>query len=230
MKPIAYLKCHYKEKFGTPRQSNSVPEAYGEIEFIEPYNRSEFFDGLEDISHIWVIGEFDKAEFQSPKVRPPRLGGNKKVGVFATRSPFRPNPLSLSLFKIENINFENGVSLKVSGIDLMDNTPIYDIKPYHPEADCPLEPKQGWIETLEEKNFDEVEWSPSAEEWLLKNVRGEYSEIRSMIEKTVLQDPRPAYKSEEKKNKFHFKFSTFDVEFQVTENKAVITSFKRPSN
>jgi tRNA-Thr(GGU) m(6)t(6)A37 methyltransferase TsaA len=229
MKPIAYLKCHYKEKFGTPRQSNSVPEAFGEIEFLEPYNRPEFFDGLEEVSHIWVIGEFDQAEFQGPKVRPPRLGGNKKVGVFATRSPFRPNPISLSLFKIIELNFEKGASIKVSGIDLMNDTPIYDIKPFHHEADVPKNFSSGWIENLETKSFDLVEWTSEAKEWLIKNVREEYSEIRLMIEKTVLQDPRPAYKSEEKKNKFHFKFSTFDVQFQVIENKALITSIKRAS-
>ncbi len=228
MKPIAYLRCHYKEKFGTPRQSNSVPEALGTIEFLDPFDRPEFFDGLEEISHVWIIGLFDKAEFQSPKVRPPRLGGNKKVGVFATRSPFRPNPLSLSLFKIEKINFEKSVTIEVSGIDLMDGTPIYDIKPYHPEADVPDEINGGWIGKLEKKGFDSVEWNPDALEALMNN--GDItSGIRLMIEKTVLQDPRPAYKSEEKKNKFHFKFSKYDVEFQVTENKAFITAIKKLS-
>jgi tRNA (adenine37-N6)-methyltransferase len=229
MNPIAYLRCHYKEKFGTPRQSGSIPEAYGTIEFVSPFDRPEFFDGLEDITHIWVIGLFDKAEFQSPKVRPPRLGGNKKVGVFASRSPFRPNPLSLSLFKIEKINIENNVTIDVSGIDLMDGTPIYDIKPFHPEADIPDSPRAGWIDTLEKRKLDSLGWDEEAVLFLKNNTGEKYSKISLMIEKTILQDPRPAYKSEEKKNKFHFKFSEFDIEFQVSENKALITSIKKLS-
>ena len=146
LKAIAHMRSDFPEKFGIPRQSGLVEELESRIVFEKEYAIAEAFRGLEEYSHIWIIWGFSRNEGKewSPTVRPPRLGGNTRKGVFATRSPFRPNNLGLSCVKLENIEFtENeGTVLYVSGADLMDGTPIYDIKPYltladcHPEAVC----------------------------------------------------------------------------------------------
>lgn len=146
MKIIGKVRTDFSEKFGTPRQSGLVWELKGKIEFEPEYRNKEAFRGLEEYSYIWVLWEFSESirTQWSPTVKPPRLGGNRRMGVFATRSPFRPNPIGLSCVRLDKVCFEgkNAPYLIVSGIDMMDNTPVYDIKPYltytdsHTDAVC----------------------------------------------------------------------------------------------
>ena len=137
IKPIAYIKTDFKEKFGIPRQSGRVKELKGTIIFEKEFNDKDFIRGIEEFSHLWLIFGFSKANKDkiSPTVRPPRLGGNKRVGVFASRSPFRPNSLGLSAVKLLSVSYGERISLTVSGVDLLSDTPIYDIKPYLPTFD-----------------------------------------------------------------------------------------------
>ena len=140
IKPIAYIKTNFKEKFGIPRQSGIVENIKGEIIFEKQFRHPDALRGIEEYSHLWLIFDFslNHRDSFSPTVRPPRLGGNTRVGVFATRSPFRPNNLGLSCVKFEGVKYDEklGNILIVSGVDLLDNTPIYDIKPYIPYCDC----------------------------------------------------------------------------------------------
>lgn len=139
MEPIAHIRSDFAEKFGVPRQSGLVDALEASIVFTPPYRSPDALRGLEDFSHLWLIWVFDRAirESWSPTVRPPRLGGNARMGVFATRSPFRPNPIALSCVKLEGIEqTAEGPVLRVRGADLVDGTPILDIKPYIPYADC----------------------------------------------------------------------------------------------
>ena len=149
LKIIAHIRTDFKTKFGLPRQSGVVPELCGVIEFTDEYKNTDALRGLEGYSHLWLIWGFsegfvsrsdDRSAKWNPTVRPPRLGGNTRMGVFATRSPNRPNPIGLSVVKLEKID---GTDLYVSGIDMVDNTPIYDIKPYLPHIDAIPESKRN---------------------------------------------------------------------------------------
>ena len=143
--PIAYIETDFKDKFGIPRQSGRVKELTGRIRFVKEHFYPEMLSGIEDFSHLWLIFGFSKAgRLKGATVRPPRLGGNKRMGVFATRSPYRPNPIGLSCVKLEGVKREaEGLFLLVSGVDLLDGTPIYDIKPYLPFADAHPEAQGG---------------------------------------------------------------------------------------
>ena len=147
---IARIRTDFPEKFGIPRQSGLVPELTGTIIFEKKYRNPDALRGICDFSHLWLIWEFSRArrDTWSATVRPPRLGGNTRVGVFATRSPFRPNPLGLSCVRLEKVteDAELGTVLTVSGVDMLDGTPIYDIKPYIPYADCRPEARGGFAQ------------------------------------------------------------------------------------
>ncbi|MBR0327253.1 MAG: tRNA (N6-threonylcarbamoyladenosine(37)-N6)-methyltransferase TrmO, partial [Clostridia bacterium] len=147
MKIIAHIHTDFPEKFGLPRQSGLVEGLKGKIVFEPEYRVPEALRGIEGFSHLWLIWQFSEAvrPTWSPTVRPPRLGGNKRMGVFATRSPFRPNPIGLSCVKLEGWEMtDEGPVITVSGIDIMDGTPIYDIKPYLPHADCKADATGGF--------------------------------------------------------------------------------------
>mgnify|MGYP003289718479 CR=1 FL=1 len=158
VKPIAYIKSDFKEKFGIPRQSGLAGHLQARIVFEPEYRNADALRGIEDFSHLWIIWQFSEAvrEEWSPTVRPPRLGGNARMGVFATRSPYRPNPIGLSCVKLLRIE-EN--DLVVAGADLMDGTPISDIKPYLPYADAHPEAKCGYVDGLSERKLN-VRMSP----------------------------------------------------------------------
>ena len=151
--PIAYIRSDFQEKFGIPRQSGLVEALRAEVVFAPEYRVPEAVRGLEDFSHIWLIWEFSQArrEGWSPTVRPPRLGGNRRLGVFATRAPFRPNALGLSAVRLEAVEPDTprGPVLHVSGADLLDGTPIYDIKPYIPYADAIPEASGGFTDRVD---------------------------------------------------------------------------------
>lgn len=201
---IARIENDLREKFGVPRQSNLAKNIISKIVFEPEYRDSNAFRGLEEYSHIWLIWEFSEnikkernvvqGKNWSPTVRPPRLGGNKRVGVFATRSPFRPNPIGLSSVKLERIELDTpeGPVLYVSGADLMNGTPIYDIKPYLPYVDCHPEATGSFSE--EKKDYRlQVELSDAVREQLAKELSED--QIRGLIE-ILAMDPRPSYQDD----------------------------------
>ena len=157
MKPIAYFHSPFTSKFGIPRQSGLVEQLTGEIVFEPKYRNADAVRGLEDFSHLWIIWEFsaNKTLGDSLTVRPPRLGGNKRLGVFATRSPFRPNPIGLSCVYINKVEIDDrrGPVITVSGADLMDGTPILDIKPYIKYCDSKPDARSGFVEQTEWKKL-----------------------------------------------------------------------------
>lgn len=213
MKVIARIRSDFPTKFGIPHQSGRIKELKSTIVFEPEYRNPEALRGLEEFTHIWLIWEFSEAvrEDWSPTVRPPRLGGNTRKGVFATRSPFRPNPLGLSCVKLENIEFDQklGPVLHVSGADLMDQTPIYDIKPYLPGADCHPEATGGFTEQIKEHKL-KVEFP---EEWerLIPPDR------REALRAVLANDPRPGYQKDPKRV-YGLAFAGRDVHFTVAED------------
>lgn len=216
--PIARLHGDFPEKFGLPRQSGLVSSLRSYIVFEPQYRVKEAFRGLEGYSHIWIIWEFSHSEDKkwSPTVRPPKLGGNKRVGVFATRSPFRPNPIGLSAVKLEKIDLDSpdGPVLEVSGCDIMDNTPILDIKPYLPYADAYLDALSGFALT-------EREGSLSVEFPLELLERIPYEKRRGLTE-ILKQDPRPAYQNDPERA-YAMAFGELEVHFRVKEDMLTVT-------
>lgn len=210
MKKIAHIRSDFKEKFGIPRQSGMVEELRATVVFEPEYRKEDALRGLEGYSHIWLLWEFSESirESWSPTVRPPRLGGNERVGVFATRSPFRPNPIGLSSVRLLGIEKEegNGLVLQVAGADLLDGTPIYDIKPYLPHVDSHPEATGGFAGEVKDYKL-EVE----CEEQLLKRIP---AEKRTALLGILSQDPRPAYQNDEKRV-YGMKFSGFNIKFSV---------------
>lgn len=211
MKIIAKIRTDFPEKFGVPRQSGLVDELKGKIVFEKKYRNEQALRGLEGYSHIWVIWRFDvanKEEFVT-MVKPPRLGGNKRVGVFATRSPFRPNPLGLSCLKLEGIDISDkeGPVIYVSGIDMVDGTCIYDIKPYLPYADCRIDAKGGFSKKV-------FEHSLVVDETQLEMIP---KDTRQRLVKVLGQDPRPGYTHEDSLREYGISFAGYNVRFTVKE-------------
>lgn len=220
LKPIAKIYTDFNDKFGVPRQSGRVPSLNGKIVINPEYSDPNAFRGLENFNYIWLIFDFSLAHRDkfSPTVRPPRLGGNKRVGVFATRSPFRPNNLGLSSVKLEKIEKKDeGICLFVSGADLVNGTPIFDIKPYIPYADCHNDATEGFTETTKFHSL-EVEFPQNLLNYIPENKR------RALID-CLADDPRPSYLDDSKK--FTMKFAGFDIGFYVNDNKLRVTDVKR---
>ena len=213
MKIIARIRTELPEKFGVPRQSGLVPQLRGRVVFEPGYRNPDAVRGLEDFSHIWLIWQFSQAvrEDWSPTVRPPRLGGNRRMGVFATRSPFRPNPLGLSSVKLEAIEQRPDVGpvLIVRGADLMDGTPIYDVKPYLPYADCRPEAAGGFASQPKEASL-RVECPPE----LLEPVE---EARRAALLGVLAQDPRPTYQHDPDRV-YGLAFGGWEVKFTVAED------------
>ena len=193
MKIIGHIHTDFSSKFGIPRQSGLVPELKGIITFEPEFRNPEAFRGLEEFSHIWLLWKFSKSEKEhwSATVKPPRLGGKKRMGVFATRSPYRPNDIGLSSVKLEKISFDEklGPMLYVAGADLLDGTPIYDIKPYIAYTDSHPDAAEGFAGTVKEKEL-QVDFP---EDLLSKFPK----EKRDAILGVLSQDPRPAYDTDE---------------------------------
>ena len=217
MKIIAKIKTEYPEKFGIPRQSGLV-ENKAKIIFEKEYRVPEAFRGLEEFSHIWILWEFSEAkrETWSPTVRPPLLGGNKRVGVFATRSPFRPNSIGLSCVKLEKIEFSktDGPVLHVVGADLLNDTPIYDVKPYLPYADSFPDAVGGFTEHLKERKL-EVVFDDDIFENVPENIQYEIIQV-------LAHDPRPSYQDDDKI--YGIKYNKYEIKFQVKEKILTILS------
>lgn len=193
MEPIGVIRSCFNEKFGTPRQAGLVNAALGRIELFPPYDLPEAWSGLDGFSHLWVIFLFNQTADQGwkPTVRPPRLGGNKRVGVFATRSNFRPNPLGLSVVKLESVREVGGsVEIRVSGLDMIDGTPVLDIKPYVPYADAIPDATGGFADTAPEVTLTVV-LAPDVEVFCAPRPG-----LKKLLVETLALDPRPAYHAE----------------------------------
>ena len=218
MKIIAHIKTDFPTKFGLPRQSGLVEEIKGKIVFEEEYRVPEAFRGLEDFSHIWLLWQFSEAVRDNwlPTVRPPLLGGNTRMGVFATRSPFRPNSIGLSCVKLERVelNSPDGPVLFVCGCDLMDGTPIYDIKPYLPYADSIPDAVGGFTDNLDERRLE-----VACEETLLDKIP---EDKRETLIKVLSGDPRPSYQNNPERV-YGFVFAGFEVKFTVSDRKLTVT-------
>ena len=217
MKVIAHIYTDLPAKFGIPRQSNLVPQLKGKIIFEEEYRVKEAFKGLEDFSYIWVLWQFSEVpgiseagEYWSPSVKPPRLGGKTKMGVFATRSPFRPNRIGISSVRLDGIEYhkELGAVLHVSGIDMMDKTPVYDIKPYLSYVDSHPDAGNGFAEHTADYKLEVI--FPDC--WMNMIPK----EKREGILGILSQDPRPAYHDFSDRI-YGVEYAGFDVRFTVKQ-------------
>lgn len=209
IRPIAHIRTDFDEKFGIPRQSGLCPLLEGKIVFEPDFAKRESVRGLEEFSHIWLIWQFsENPPTSSLTVRPPRLGGNKRVGVFASRSPFRPNGLGLSCVKIKNIEYSSSgePTITVLGADMQDKTPIYDIKPYIPLSDCRTDALEGYTET-------------TRRHILTVNIPSEIKKLfpedkLSALKEILSLDPRPGYDDSPEKI-YGLNFAGYNIKFSV---------------
>lgn len=217
MTEIGKIYTDMPDKFGVPRQAGNVPELMGKIVFNPPYNVPQAFAGIEQFSHIWVIWQFSenlRGDF-SPTVRPPRLNGNKRKGVFATRSSFRPNGIAISCVKLERLEHTraDGTVLYVSGVDMKNATPVLDIKPYITYTDCHPEAVQGFAE-----DFADYALNVDFPEKLLKKIP---VHKQAGIIGILKQDPRPAYQHDRERI-YGVRYLDFDVKFRVDESNLTV--------
>ncbi len=218
MEPIAHIRSDFATKFGVPRQAGLVEELRAAVVFEPPYRVPEALRGIEGFSHLWLIWEFsqNRREGWSPTVRPPRLGGNQRMGVFATRSPFRPNPIGLSCVGLEGVELDTteGPVLHVSGADLVDGTPILDVKPYVPYADCRPEAVGGFAGTAPAGALA-VDFPQD----LLDRVP---PDRRAALLGVLAQDPRPSYQDDPRRV-YGFGFAGLEVRFTVRDGVLTVT-------
>lgn len=219
IKPIAYIKTPFFEKFGIPRQSKRAKLVKGEIIFIDKYNNPDYIRNIDNFSHLWIIFGFNKnKENISPLVRPPRLGGNEKVGVFASRASFRPNGLGLSSVKLEKVNISsNQVSLIVSGVDILDNSPIYDIKPYLPSTDKIDDATGGYSDKFINYKLNVI--FPSK---LKQKIDSKYIEE---ITECLAEDPRPSYQNDNRE--YGMRYYDYNVKFSVEDDTLTVIDIEK---
>jgi tRNA-Thr(GGU) m(6)t(6)A37 methyltransferase TsaA len=223
--PIGYVTSCFKEKFGIPRQPGLIPEARGELQIVPPYNHPDAFRELTDYSHVWLTFVFHANLRQQwkPTVRPPRLGGNQRVGVFASRSPFRPNPLGLSVVRLDRLELESKrVTLYLSGIDLMDGTPVLDVKPYIPYADSIIEARSGYAQTAPTEEY-EIRFSPAAEQTLETLPSEEAEPLRHLIRHILALDPRPGYRrGTDEQRRYGMRLYDYDLHWEIEQNQVTV--------
>ena len=224
IRAIAHIQSDFPEKFGIPRQAGLVEELEARVVFTQDFRNPDALRGLEGFSHIWLIWQFSEAlrEGWSPTVRPPRLGGNTRVGVFATRSPFRPNALGLSCVRLLGVERDGalGPVLRVAGADLMDGTPIFDIKPYLPYADCRPEASGGFAPDGGERLT--VRYAPGAEALIPP-------EKRAALTGVLANDPRPRYQKDPERV-YRLDFAGLTVSFSVDDGVLTVTGTEKTEN
>lgn len=215
MTPIAYIRSDFPTKFGIPRQAGLVKQLKSTLVFQPEFQSPDCFRGLEDFSHIWLIWEFSQNKTWSPTVRPPRLGGNVRMGVFATRSPFRPNPIGLSCVELIGMEqtAEHGVVLHIGGADLMDGTPIFDIKPYVPYADSHPDARGGFAQEAAKAKLEIA---------LAEGVAVD-PEIEAGLFAVLSHDPRPSYQKDATRV-YGLDFANYNVKFSVADATLTILS------
>lgn len=219
IEPIAYVHTDFKEKFGIPRQSGRVSSLTGTVVFEPEFRVAQALREIESFSHLWLIFDFSQShrEKWSPTVRPPRLGGNKRIGVFASRSPFRPNPLGLSCVKLLGTEKteHDGIVLHVGGLDLLDGTPIYDIKPYLPFADCRTEAVGGYADEYRDYHLA-VDFPQPL---LLRLPESK----RETVLDCLSEDPRPSYQ-EDAQRIYSMRFMDWDIRFRVANDTVYVVA------
>lgn len=228
IKPIGIVHSPFKEKFGIPRQTGLIKSCSAEIELYKPYNNPDSFKGLDQFSDIWLIFGFHQNNNDwKPMVRPPRLGGNKKVGVFASRSPFRPNGLGMSRVKLKEVNISNNQArLKIACPDLVDGTPIYDIKPYIHYADSNEDAVCGFAEVAPIEQLT-VEFTLQAKEDLKTHNAKVYGNLELLITEVLAQDPRPAYKDNNESKRYGFKIYDLNIVWTQKNGSAFVEQIDR---
>ena len=223
--PVGVVRSPFREKFGIPRQPGLVPEARAVLVLEPPFDRPEAVDGLDGFSHLWLIYRFHavRAERERLSVRPPRLGGNRRLGVFATRSMFRPNPIGLSLVGLERVEIAAGrVRLHLSGVDLLDGTPVLDVKPYLPYADSLPEARAGFAPGPPSARLA-VRFAPEAQRAL--SGRADADALQGLIQGVLALDPRPAYRAQAGRDsgRVHgIRLLDVDVRWRVQDGVAVV--------
>lgn len=224
LEQIAVVHSPFKEKFGTPRQPGIVNNAVSTIELLPPYDREEALQGIEQFSHLWLSFIFHKNKQKSwtPKVRPPRLGGNTSIGVFASRSPYRPNPVGLSVVEFVGIRKENNkLLLDINGADLVDGTPVIDIKPYIPYTDSIKNARAGYAEMAPQEKLAVVFAEQASKQ--VKQFSEMYPDLQELIRRVIALDPRPAYTTDREADKqYGIRLLEFDVKWQVDADTATV--------
>ncbi len=230
LKPIGVVRSCFSTKFGIPRQSGIVPQAGGVIEIFAPYDKNESVRCLDQFSHIWVVFYFHKNAERGwkPTVRPPRLGGKKRVGVFASRAPFRPNHIGLSALELDEIKREGGkLKIGVKGIDIIDGTPVLDIKPYIPYCDAIEGAKGGYADELPEDKLEVLFSEEACRECDIKEAEG-YKGLREMSILLLKSDPRPAfYEPRHNRERFVLQLWDLDLEWRVDGDKIILMEIKK---
>ncbi|MBT0099548.1 tRNA (N6-threonylcarbamoyladenosine(37)-N6)-methyltransferase TrmO [Vibrio alginolyticus] len=226
IEPIGVIETPYKEKFAVPRQPRLVPEAKARVKLLGAANSPEAVRGLEQFSHVWLLFLFDQnlEAGWKPTVRPPRLGGNERIGVFASRSTFRPNGIGMSAVEVKGVTKQGDqIYLDLGSVDLVDGTPIVDIKPYIPYSDSISEAQGGYVDQEPEKS--QVTFSAQALATIENRSDTDY--VRSVIEQVLAQDPRPAYKKNKPDDK-EYAVNLFDlnVKFTATSNLITVTAIE----
>lgn len=225
---IAHIRSPFKQKFAIPRQPGLVKAAVGEIVFIGDYAHPNCLREIEQFSHLWLLFHFHETADKgwSPTVQPPRLGGKERVGVFASRSTFRPNSIGMSV--VENLGWQQRgkeLTLKVGGIDLLDGTPIIDIKPYLPYADCITEARGGYAPVAPEKSY-QVEFSAKAQE-AMAVMADDYVDLRELITAVLEQDPRPAWRHRDPDDKqYGMSLYNLNIKWRVESGRITVLSLK----
>ncbi|MBP5641097.1 MAG: tRNA (N6-threonylcarbamoyladenosine(37)-N6)-methyltransferase TrmO [Victivallales bacterium] len=227
---IGIMHCCYMTKFGVPRQPRLIREAAGYIELQEPYNQPNCVRGLEDFSHIWVLFVFHQniREKWKATVRPPRLGGDKRIGVFASRSSFRPSPIGMSVMELAGIEQkDHGVlRIHVKGMDVVDGTPIIDIKPYIPYSDSIADAKGGYADTVPDECSLDVSVSLQAEKSFKELEKRGVLGLKDLSLRVIGADPRPAYQREEGRV-YEVLLSGYEIIWKIVNSVAVITDVRR---
>ena len=222
---IGHIRTEFAAKFGVPRQSGLAPDLLAKIVFVPEYRNADALRGIQDYDYLWLIWQFSRAvrEGWSPTVRPPRLGGNTRMGVFATRSPFRPNAIGLSSVKLVKVEPDTaeGPVIWVAGADLMDNTPILDIKPYLPFTDSHPNARAGFTEHTGAHHL-EVEYAPGT-------LQAVPPEKQSALTQVLSQDPRPAYQNDPARV-YGMAFAGLEVHFTVQEGTLCVTEVQKSGN
>jgi tRNA-Thr(GGU) m(6)t(6)A37 methyltransferase TsaA len=218
---IGIVESCFKEKFAIPRQPGLTPSAEAIVRLLPPYDKPDMVRGLEQFSHVWVVFVFHGTADQgwNPTVRPPKLGGNKRVGVFATRSTFRPNPIGLSVARIAGIETDDGVRIALTGADLLDGTPVLDIKPYLPYADAIDDAWNGYADDGSLPLL--VNFSPEAEATLAA-LADPYPKLRDLICEVLAQDPRPGY-ADDPAREYGMHLYDFNIKWRSNGHEAVVT-------
>lgn len=227
LKVIGSIESPYEEKFAIPRQPGLVSAAKSSIVFSKAFNREELLRGLDEFSHIWIVFLFHEAirDQWKPMVRPPRLGGNQKVGVFASRSPFRPNPIGLSVVKKSQItNIKGQWRIEFEGGDLLNETPVIDVKPYVPYADAIIDADGAYAEEAPLAEA-QVRFLPSAQSQL-GNYQQKHPELQRLIEQVLAQQPQPAYKKMRSES-YGMKLYDINIRWHIADNVIYVESLER---